>query len=510
MIRFLLNDELIELEHPAPDLTVLDWLRLHKRLTGTKEGCGSGDCGACTAVLVSASDTPSGLPLSYAPANTCILMIGALNGRQLLTVDHLGSSTDLHPVQSALVNHHGSQCGFCTPGFVMSLFALFHQPLEGAEVLTDSDMRHALIEQYLGGNLCRCTGYRPIVDAAIEILDQRFFKGVADRFDAEAARTAAVLWDLQTSSVENSQTVVHVPTSLVDALALWKSLPDAQIVAGGTDVGLGVTQRLEAWSSAIHLSDIGEMNEIRHEPTKIVVGAGVRVSDFLDLAASDYPQAVAMLLRFGSEQVRSQATIGGNLGTASPIGDLPPLLLSLDAGIELVSLNGSGDGLQHRTIPISEYFTGYRETLRQSDEWIYAVHIPVPTEKDVLRVYKVSKRMDDDISSVCASVWLQMSTDATGPVISDVRLAYGGMAAVPQRATDSESVLKGAVLNLETIDLACTALANDFQPISDARSSAAYRMQIAQNLLHRLAIELVDPNVLTDIGSLSVHTEAAE
>jgi len=492
MICFLLNNEPIEFDCSVgtarADLTVLDWLRLNRQLTGTKEGCGSGDCGACTVVLVTASDTPSGLPLNYTPAK-----------------------------------HHGSQCGFCTPGFVMSLFALFHQNFESSVVLHDAEQRHALIEQYLGGNLCRCTGYRPIIAAAEVLLQARFNQNVTDEFDALATDTARSLHKLMgrnasagsqlsnaVQPVTSTQLVdavrpttatqsIHVPASLTDALSLWSDNPGANIVAGGTDKGLEITQQLSSWSSVIHLSDIAELRSIEHNADSLVIGAGLSIAELINTLSLDYPDAVPMLLRFGSEQVRSQATIGGNLGTASPIGDLPPLLLALGASIDLVSLNADKNSLSTRTIELAGYFTGYRQTLIETNEWIQSVRIPLPTEADILRVYKISKRMDDDISSVCAAIWLQMDSST----ITDVRIGFGGMAAVPARATHAETALLGVKLCEESIAAASEGLAQDFQPIDDARASAQYRLYVAQNLLKRFFIECNQPDEPTDITALA-------
>ncbi len=522
MIRFLLNDEPIELNTPSADLTVLDWLRLHQQLTGTKEGCGSGDCGACTVVLVSASDTQSGLPLSYSPANSCILMIGALQGHQLITVDHLGTPTNLHTVQSALVEHHGSQCGFCTPGFVMSLFALFHQRIESESLAENPSYRHALIEQYLGGNLCRCTGYRPIIAAAESVLEQRFQHNARDQFDANEAKVAKQLRDFQidvfgqlkepgaidSESRTAAKLVVHVPQTLTQAMRLWSSLPDAQLVAGGTDKGLEVTQQLRSWESVIHLNEVSELKNIEHYQSELLVGAGVSIAALLETLTIDFPQAVPMLLRFGSEQVRSQATVGGNLGTASPIGDLPPLLLALGADIDLVSLDDRGEGLIRRTLALSEYFVGYRETQRAENEWIHSVRIPLLSANDELRVYKISKRVDDDISSVCAAIWMQLDTQSTPANVLDVRMGFGGMAAIPKRALEAEGVLRGAHFNDASIEAACLALSKDFQPIDDARSSAHYRQQVAANLLKRFYLELNSPQELSQLSMLNTEVLA--
>ena len=339
----------------------------------------------------------------------------------------------------------------------------------------------------------------------------RFAQGVTDQFDEHAADTASALRSLLSrekliaqAAMESEQDSpdksydsaqkIFTPTSLAEALSLWSMLPTAQLVAGGTDKGLEVTQQLTRWTTVIHLSELSELKAIEHHAEKLVVGAGVSISEFLNTLSLDYPDAVPMLLRFGSEQVRSQATVGGNLGTASPIGDLAPLLLALGASITLVSLNSDSQGLNSRSILIADYFTGYRQTLRAQNEWIQSISIPLPEQTDILRVYKVSKRMDDDISSVCAAIWLRIDSVNTPATVTDVRLGFGGMAETPRRAKAAEAALHDAFVNDETIKAACAALCEDFQPIDDARASADYRQRIAANLLRRFFIEFENLN----------------
>jgi len=463
-------------------------------------------------VLVSPSDTPSGLPLLYRPANSCILPIGGLHGKQLITVEQLGTSSSLHPVQAALVNHHGSQCGFCTPGFVMSLFALFHQNFADKTLWQDTHQAQALIEHSLGGNLCRCTGYAPIIQAAEDVLYRRFEMGATDAFDAAAATTAKTLNSIKPSrshafTFKHSQDVkVHVPTSLESALRLWKSLPEAEIIAGGTDKALDITQSLKRWDALIHLGEIPELKVIEHQDEALKVGAGVSIANLIETLAKDYPDSVPMVLRFGSEQVRSQATVGGNLGSASPIGDLAPLLLALNANIELVSLSQGGNGLAYRTLALSSYFVGYCDTQRANNEWIHAVSIPNSSSAGDLRVYKVSKRMDDDISTVCAALWMQLDRSQTPATIIDARVGFGGMAATPKRAAHTERALLGEAFNEATIEQASRALRQDFAPINDVRGSALYRHQVAANLLKRFWLECEQSVQFTQIHQVNVDT----
>ena len=468
MIRFLYDDELIELGDVEPDLTVLDWLRLHKRRTGTKEGCGSGDCGACTVVTVSVVDEASGKPgLQHESINSCITFVGALHGKQLLSVESLASDDTLHPVQQAMVDEHGSQCGFCTPGFIMSMFALYQQDEP------EDDLREK-IDQALGGNLCRCTGYRPIKTATMKALDWR----AENKLQANCQILTNRLSGLLTSAADTNG--FHQPVSIESLAELYLQNPQMRLLAGGTDLALEVTQQMVVLPQIIHVSRVPELRLIDKKPTHLVLGAAVTLSECLAILSDRVPAARNMLLRFGSDQVRNQATIGGNIGSASPIGDLPPLLMALNAQLTLQR----GDSL--RTVDLQDYYTGYRQTCLQAGEFVRHVEIPLPGSSSIVAVHKISKRTDDDISSVCMALHLPQSNGKT----REARLAFGGMAATPVRATRAEEALNDSVFNEQSVLAAQIQLASELHPISDARASADYRLQVAQNLLQRVLLEV--------------------
>lgn len=478
MIRFLYDQELVELKDVSCNVTVLDWLRLHRHKTGTKEGCGSGDCGACTVVIASpliAGEDASEPVLKYETLNSCITFAGALHGKQLLTVETLANEDVLHPVQQAMVDEHGSQCGFCTPGFVMSLFALY-QAEEPEAVLKQR------VDRALGGNLCRCTGYRPIRQAAFKALDARQLmrQNTVPRNTVVHNNQAVIARQLiNLSSCAPECAPFHQPQTLLELAALYLDHPDYRLLGGGTDLALEVTQQLHDLPGLIHLGRVPELNEVQIHKDHLMLGASVTLNRCMDIMQSRIPGAGELLLRFGSDQVRNQGTIGGNIGSASPIGDLPPLLLALDAVLELQKADTV------RQVPLNDFYVAYKKTLLQPGEFIRSIRLPIPAAEAVFAVHKVSKRRDDDISSVCLAVHLPRKEG----VIEGARLAFGGMAATPVRATTTEAVFENQPFDEETVRRAQQALANELNPISDARASAAYRVQVAQNLLQRVLLE---------------------
>jgi len=485
-LRFLLGDRLVEIDRCDPTLAVLDWLRLDQRMTGTKEGCAEGDCGACT-VVVGRLDRGR---LRYEAINTCIRFLPTLDGCQLLTVEHLKNADgSLHPVQQAMVECHGSQCGFCTPGFVMSLLALR---------LNEAEPSIGRIEDALAGNLCRCTGYEPII-AAGRRMDE-IAPREADRFllerEAIASRLMA-LNDNETLALQGDGGRFYAPATIEALAELVTAHPQATLVAGATDVGLWVTKAMKRLDPVIYLGRIEALRAITDEGDHLRFGAMAGHIDVRTALAGLSPQLDELMRRFGGEQVRNAGTIGGNIANGSPIGDLPPALIALDA--TLVLARRGGTGVERRSIPLESFFIEYRKQDRRPGEFVEAVLVPKLAEGVLFHASKVSKRFDEDISAVCGAFRLTLGSDGR---ISEARLAYGGMAGIPKRAKTAEATLVGQRWDDKAVTAAIAALPQDFSPLDDMRASAHYRLTIAGNLLRRFLIETTQAQAQTRVAGL--------
>lgn len=466
-IRFYLGTTLHEVSGFSPTRTVLDWLREDRRRTGTKEGCNEGDCGACTVLVVRLQ----GGQLVWRAVNACIQFLWMLDGAQLFTVEDLRSPEGvLHPVQQAMVELHGSQCGFCTPGFVMSMVAYCKTP--------GASMEDGAINDALAGNLCRCTGYAPIVRAMKQALTVPG-DGLDTQTDAIITRLKE-LADNQTVEISGAEGRVTLPASAQALAAAYQADPEATLVAGATDVGLWVTKGLRTLPHLISVGLVPDLHQIEHTSEGLRLGAAVTYTEAKDAIAALLPDAGEVIRRIGSTQVRNAGTVCGNIGNGSPIGDGPPLLIAAGAVLKL----RRGDA--HRSVLLEDYFLAYGKQDRQPGEFIEAVVIPVPQPGTVFRAYKISKRFDQDISAVLGAFSLRFEVDGR---IAEARIAFGGMAATPKRACATEAALVGQVWSEATLKAAQEAMLTDFAPISDMRSSAWYRQTVAGNLLTRLFVE---------------------
>jgi xanthine dehydrogenase small subunit len=465
-IRFVFRGKPIDLRGFSPTRSVLDWLREDRRATGTKEGCNEGDCGACTAVITRLE----GGKLVHRPINTCITFLGMLDGAELITIEDLAEGGKLHPIQQAMVDHHGSQCGFCTPGIVMSLFAMGKA---GGEVT-----RPAINDQ-LAGNLCRCTGYRPIVDAALASVGK-----AEDRFDRDKAPRAEALVRLMAdgdADVPAGEGFFAAPRTLEALLALYAAHPDATIVAGATDVGLWITKHFRPIRKVIWLGNVADFDAIIDGDEALILSGGVTHEAALPHLAAISPDLGELGRRFGSKQVRAQGTVGGNIANGSPIGDWAPAFIALGAELGLASASG------RRRLPLESFFLAYGKQDRRPGEIVSSLTIPRPKPDEHFRCFKISKRFDEDISALMGAFRL---TIAKGEVTA-ARVAFGGMAATPKRAPKTEAALAGAAFaDHATWNAAIAALAEDYQPIGDMRASARYRMETAQALLTKALIEI--------------------
>ena len=469
-LRFILNGQDVSLRDVAPDHTLLDWLRLSKLLKGTKEGCAEGDCGACT-VLVGRL-TPSG-GLVYEGVNACIRFMGSLDGCHVVTVEHVAGTGDrLHPVQQAMVDYHGSQCGFCTPGFVMSLYALWMQ------APNPSDRQ---IETALQGNLCRCTGYEPIMRAARAISNY----GGTDKDPllteraAMIARLKALRDGARVEIGEGKQRFV-VPAGLDDFAAVLEASPTATVVAGSTDVGLWVTKHMRDISPVVFIAGLDELKSISVKDGVVSIGAGVTYTEAISTLSQHIPVLGPLIERIGGQQVRNMGTIGGNIANGSPIGDTPPALIALNASLTLRK------GAERRTISLQDFFIAYGKQDRQPGEFVEAVHVPVPAAAEKFAVYKVTKRRDEDITATLGAFRLALAADGT---VAAITIAYGGMAATPKRAFAVEKALVGQPWSEAIVEAAMEKYAEDYTPLTDMRATAEYRALVAKNLLLRFYME---------------------
>ena len=453
-IAFVLNGTPVQVTGEAPTRTLLDWLREVRGLTGTKEGCNEGDCGACTVMVTDATGARA--------LNACILFLPQLHGKAVRTVEGIsGPDGTLHPVQRAMIDHHGSQCGFCTPGFVVMMAAAH----------TNGARDH---DDQLAGNLCRCTGYAPIIRAA------------------EAAAAEPVPgWmreDLARLDAAAPEGVV-IPAD-ADALADWYAAnPDATLIAGATDVGLWVTKSLRDLAPVAFIAGIPDLRGVTVTDGEIRIGATTTLAELRDAVALHHPAFAELIRRYGAEQVRAAATVGGNIANGSPIGDSPPALIALGATLHLRR------GEARRSLPLEEFFLDYGRQDRAPGEFVEAVS--VPRQPDRLACYKLSKRFDQDISAVCGC----FNINVADGVVQSARIAFGGMAGVPRRAAHVEAALAGQPWNAETVAAACDAFADDFTPMTDMRASAGYRLEAARAMLMRYFH--ADQGVATDVLELA-------
>lgn len=463
-IRFLLNGELVETEIVDPTRTVLQFLREDLGLKGTKEGCAEGDCGACTVVLVEIDR--SGNDIELKTVNACIQFLPTIDGKELITVEGLqGAGADLHPVQQAMVDSHGSQCGFCTPGFVMSLFALYR---------CNPEPSRQEIDDALAGNLCRCTGYRPIVAAA------QAMGAAPDQWNPgehlEALKSVARTEGFE---VEHKGRRFFAPTDIDSLAEICEKYPDATLLAGGTDVGLWVTKQHRELETIIFTGRVDQLLDMQRTNTHLEIGGAVSLAHAIPVIVEQYPGLTELFRRFASPPIRNAGTLGGNIANGSPIGDSMPALMVIGASLVL------RQGERERELALDDFYHDYQVNDLQPGEFVAGIRIPLAQDGELVSSQKWSKRFDQDISAVCTAYRLRLDGDR----VASFRMACGGVAATIKRATHCEQVINDADWNEATIDRACAALAEDFSPITDMRASADIRLVVLQNLLRRFWLE---------------------
>jgi xanthine dehydrogenase small subunit len=480
-IRFFHQGQIVEVEGAAPTRTVLQWLREDARRTGTKEGCAEGDCGACTVIV---GEPAADGTLALQAVNACIRFLPTLDGKALYTVEDLKPTAAgaLHPVQRALVDHHGSQCGFCTPGFVMSLTVCYERHLGAATRPT----RQELADE-IAGNLCRCTGYKPILDAG-----ERMFDAPAVRIDTRPALSALhalPAGDFEYRAPADADPAredrFHAPRTIEALATLRMARPAARLLAGGTDIGLWVNKQFRDLGEQIYLGDVAELRRIAVHGSTLSIGAGASLEAAWAALAGHWPSVTEVWKRFASPPIRNAGTMGGNVANGSPIGDAAPVLIALDAAVLLRR------GERQRRMPLADFYVDYMVNRLEPGEFVQAIEVPLGSVAEPLRAYKIAKRFDSDISAVLGAFRIALDGDR----VRDVRLAFGGMAAIVKRAANAEAALRGRPWNEAGVDAAALALATDFKPLTDMRASAGYRLEVSRNLLRRFWLETrpVDP-----------------
>lgn len=540
MIHFYLNGNYQQLRDLNPNTTVLEYLRLHERQTDTKEGCGSGDCGACTVMAqrLPMTGVTGANPEPFYTLNSCITLLSLMDGHHVMTAAYLADNPEhhperarLHPAQQAMVECHGSQCGFCTPGFVMSLASVYeNQRLQKDSESNNDDQSHDRLNYddivaSISGNLCRCTGYRPIIDAGLqmeEIGQQQDNEQVAKDLSLNLA--IDVMANMQIANEQGLSTVTVVEPTLVDGsrqLFMPKSIdelnqvltahPKATIWAGGTDLGLSITQHLVDHEVIIQLSAVEELtawsltdadnhssdSAVIQSAQELILGAGMSYHNMLPVLEQYFPEFAQLFERIASPQIRNMGTIGGNVANASPIGDLPPVLLALEARIHLrhcnavnkLDTNSSEQSVVNEILPLADFFIDYKKTKLRAGSYIVAIHIPLLQEYEHLFIYKISKRYEDDISACLLAAKFALSAD--GMTINDAKLGLGGMAAVPLLATHCQTALNNQPVTIASFEQAAKALPQDVSPMTDVRASREYRMHVVQRLLLKCAKQLV-------------------
>ena len=470
-ISFVHKDQIKEIRNPNPNETLLNYIRAKLKKTGTKEGCAEGGCGACTVVIGELKNNE----MNYKSINSCIAFLPTLQGKQLILVEDLVSENGtLHPVQEAMVNYHGSQCGFCTPGFVMSLFSMFKK---------NSIIKDDVIKDTIAGNLCRCTGYQPIINAAKSLKN----KNKIDHFSKNKEQTINLLKKINNKSlvIYTKEKKYFAPRNIKELKKIIKKNINSDFLSGGTDLSLSVTKDRKDINSIIYMNSVQELNYIKNNNEYIEVGASTPLIEFESYIKKYYSDFTKILKRYGSPQIRNVGTIAGNIATASPIGDCLPLLLSLNAQVVLQDLKKT------KIILIDNFFINYRKTKLKKGQFIHSIRIPL-FKNNTFKAYKVSKRFDDDISSVCAAFNLKITKNK----IENARISYGGMASTPKRAFLCEKVLLNSLITDTLIHKAQKVLEKDFVPISDMRASSLYRMEIAKNLLKKCFEEISQKKVI--------------